>query len=533
MRITTMNNGSSTHYPELNNDDYSVLTGSGNWKGGVFLENAPNDPLYFEAYQVSSTGISIRFKVSDTQITDTLGNSVVIASIKTVIVVRKANAVPSSVNDGTVIITLNHTTMNNYAETAYVDTGLTLNTTYYYRIFITSTEGIVNDSITDSQKFSTTYAHIYGFKINKNESDPYTRVVYTDDSSNFNAMSVTTDTVTWGSWQDTFVIKSFRPVALKYDGTVDYELNHDDQTLKLSGGSSDISNDAYEGNMMVEVKKMYYYCYEDAEYEYFKVADYKVNENYKSFAFIDDNGIEKDAIYLPMFKGSNVNSKLRSIAGKTSCNTTGGSNNEIIWAQNLGAGWYTIDYSVWSLIANLLILLGKSTNTQARFGNGHYTGGSSASNLLQTGTLKDKGMFYGDPSDNIAVKVFWLENWYGDRWDRCAGIKTSAAAQIIVKPSRPYNGDSTEGYVETGSTPSGTSGGYVSRMKMTPYGLVPLVISGSDSTYYTDGFWYAANCYGVVGGACYNGLQVGALCLNLDTSFGISFWGIGASPTFK
>ena len=38
----------------------------------------------------------------------------------------------------------------------------------------------------------------------------------------------------------------------------------------------------------------------------------------------------------------------------------------------------------------------------------------------------------------------------------------------------------------TGITVSGTSGGYISSCKCSEYGMIPNVISGSDSTYYCD-----------------------------------------------
>lgn len=58
------------------------------------------------------------------------------------------------------------------------------------------------------------------------------------------------------------------------------------------------------------------------------------------------------------------------------------------------------------------MLIGKSTDMQATFGYGNYTGGSSASALLPAGTRDNKGLFFGeDSSKNTAVKVFGMENY--------------------------------------------------------------------------------------------------------------------------
>ena len=68
-----------------------------------------------------------------------------------------------------------------------------------------------------------------------------------------------------------------------------------------------------------------------------------------------------------------------------------------------------------------------------------------------------------------------------------------------------YNLDGS-GYVSiANSTPSGTSGGYVSKMLFNKNGLIPVNASGSASTYYCDGLWYnntqidyilLSGCYG-------------------------------------
>ena len=58
---------------------------------------------------------------------------------------------------------------------------------------------------------------------------------------------------------------------LNYDGTVAYELDHDDQTYKKeldSSGTkvaSDISNQNFTGNAMVEFPKMYFARWTDSD----------------------------------------------------------------------------------------------------------------------------------------------------------------------------------------------------------------------------------------------------------------------------
>ena len=263
------------------------------------------------------------------------------------------------------------------------------------------------------------YSWVFGFKIKKNESDPETRVEYTDDCTDFEPLRVNLSTgdVNWGSWENSPIINSFRPVALKYDGTVDYELDHNDHTKKLDGTASDVSDINYAGNFMVGVKKLYFCCYEDSDYYYCKVSNYPQNSFYHCYAHIDNNGIEKDEVYLPMFEGTKDSSnRLRSVAGKTPCYTTGGAANEIAWAKNNGSGWYIDDFSNSKMIENLTILLTKSCHFQDTIGVGFTCG--SWNNKWEgqsTGTMLNKGMFYGTSHNTVStmtgVKLFYLENY--------------------------------------------------------------------------------------------------------------------------
>ena len=166
-----------------------------------------------------------------------------------------------------------------------------------------STKGIVTTDDIDTLNYGG--GVVFGYRIKKNESDPYTRVEYTDACQGYDPlyMDFETNQVHWGSWENSFVVNSFRPVALKYDGTVDYELDHNDQTKKIDGTASDISDVNYGGNFMVGVKKLYFWCYEDFDYHYCKISSVPYNEHFKCYAHIDNDGKEKPEIYLPMFKG--------------------------------------------------------------------------------------------------------------------------------------------------------------------------------------------------------------------------------------
>ena len=385
-------------------------------------------------------------------------------------------------------------------------------------------------------------AIIYGYKINKNDSNPATRVTYTDDAKGFAPMALdltTGEVLDYGSWKDTFIMESFRPVMLYSDaagdelkGTVAYELDHDDQTKKLDGTASDISDTTFPGNAMVGVKPIWICRYEDANQIVVKFANKKVDEGYKCYANLADDGETiLEEVYTDMFEGANVSNMVRSLAGLTPMNNAAGAT-EISYCQANGDGWYLNDWALVKLWEDIAYLFGKNTNAQSVFGAGHNTGGSSAASLLQTGTLKDKGPFYGT-SGNVAVKFLWKENAWGDRWDRIAGCM-NVSGTIRVKMHPPYNTDAS-GYINTGITPGGTSGGYISAAKMTSYGLIPQTASGSQTTYWPDGLWFnnSQTDYAFAGGGCDYGALVGPSCLYLSIALSFAYWNVGPSLSYK
>ena len=93
---------------------------------------------------------------------------------------------------------------------------------------------------------------IYGFHIDQTESDPAAAVTYLADAIGLTpaGMDYTNDIFQWGSWRDAFFMP--RPCMLKYDGTVDYYLDPNNYAKKTDGTASDVADDTYGGNAMME-----------------------------------------------------------------------------------------------------------------------------------------------------------------------------------------------------------------------------------------------------------------------------------------
>lgn len=373
----------------------------------------------------------------------------------------------------------------------------------------------------------------YGFRRTKNNSAPAVRIEYLFDAVGKTpaAMNFTTGAFNYGGWKD-FVEEVARPVMLRTNGTVDYELNHDDQTKRLDGMSSDVANTAYDGNAMVEFSGFKWVKrYQDDSYEYVIFSNTKFDDDYHAYAHMDADGNVKDAFYWGMFKGTYVGSKLRSI-GTGSVMVSQTRNTEVSRATANGDGYYTIYKSGWDYIADLLTLISKSDNSQAAFGEGRSASGNSAA--IAVGTLKDRGPFWGSTDATSDVKVFWIEGFWGNVWEGMAGLILAGSSGIKVKMTPPYNFDGS-GYVATGVVPSGTSGGYVDTHNCTDEaGYVPKTANGSATTYMCDGLWFntGQTDYALVGGDWSYAGGCGSRCVTLSDAASGTYAHIGSRLSY-
>ena len=401
-------------------------------------------------------------------------------------------------------------------------------------------------------KIDSRTSKVYGFHINDSESNPSSKVTYLADAVGMTPayMNYTTGQFNYGSWQDAFFMP--RPCILSQTGQVMKYLNPNDFTKDVDGNTVAIDGGLVGANVMIEFPKIWYKVVPDSDNSYsgsVYISSVKVDEGYKDYAYIDYQGNHKEHFYMPAYNGSLVNNVMRSISGQT-VNKSKTGQQEIDYCTANGNGWYTEDAGEIMLINFLLILMGKSTDTQTVFGQGLHTNGTETiNNGFTTGIHNDKGMFYGTNSGTIAsgsygnaVKIFGMENYWGFQWRRYAGnMLVSGVRKIKLcygnedgSTSFAFNGTG-DGYVNVGQTPSGTSGGYISKMKFTHDGMYSAVSSGSSSTYYCDGQWYnnSATCYALRGGDSYYGSLVGAFSVALSGAFASAWWNVGAAPSYK
>ena len=380
----------------------------------------------------------------------------------------------------------------------------------------------------------------YGMKINKNDSNPETRCTYIYDAEGMTParMNFTTGTFEFGDWKDIFFVKNNYPAMIKYDGTEDYKLDPNDHTKKADGTESDVSNTSYNGNAMSvfdgsgENGKIWLSQYEDEDAEYMIISNVQYDESYHDDAYVREDGSHADKLYYPMFGGSYDGTRLRSLAGQALMYNTN-TQTEINRAKANGAGWNIGSWSKRNLLDCMLKIMSKTDNSQTAFGRGQTSGyvndASQNYGHLATGTLTNKGQFFGYKDTTHEVKVFYIEKWWGNRWDRINGL-LMVGGEILAKMTPPYNLTGKD-FEKVGITFTSSSSGWQKGTKSSRFGRIVNSIGGSSSTYTCDYFWWNAGITAValVGGYCSDGDYGGADFLNLNTSAGVANWHFGAS----
>lgn len=405
-------------------------------------------------------------------------------------------------------------------------------------------------------KMGTEEHTVYGFHVNGGNSDPDMAVVYMRDAVGMTPakMDFANDVFDYGSWADAFFMP--RPCMVKYNGEVDYYLDPDDYTKKEDGTASDVANDAYAGNAMMEWPLIWWKVVPDSDAKSASVyiADHKADDDFHAWSNINSKGVLVPHFYTPIYNGTIVGSRLRSISGKAYSdicqNKTAAQEVTAALANNAGSDvlWYTEVYSDIALINFLLILISRSLNTQTAFGNGRMNQSSSPSSMLGTGTMDAKGLFWGDDDYAHGVKVFGMENWWGNQWRRYAGhVLDGNNGQKVKMTYGRQDGSGVDGYKQStsssdysgylsvGAQPSGSSGSYISQMLFTDKGMMPKNASGTATTFFCDGLWFNAGQvdYALRGGHCNYDLLVGAFYCLLSDHASSSYWSIGAAVSLK
>ena len=398
---------------------------------------------------------------------------------------------------------------------------------------------------------------LFAFHYSESDSDPDT-VNYPAgyDNSSWNDpayMDFNADKFHYGDWDPegdhAQLLKWLFPKScmLSFAGEVANYLKEDDETKNADGTASAVANMNATANAMMEWgqdgKKIYWKIVPDNDNLGFTfvVGNYQADGDMKAWNHYDADGNLSDHFYTAKYFGSlDSGNKLRSISGQSnSVSTT--RTQEVTYArannQNGKVEWDTETYADWLLIGLLTCLISKSLNSQAKFGTGRV----SAADAIAPGTLNAKGMFYGKNDSTTGVKVWGMENLWGNIWRALRGyINDNGTVKVKLTKSTAdgssasdYN-ETGSGYISAGAAPS--AHGSISSMKVTnKRALTPDEAAGSGTTYYCD-YVYVNNAqvdYALVGGYWSSGAACGVFCASLSNLASVAHANVGAALSCK
>lgn len=348
------------------------------------------------------------------------------------------------------------------------------------------------------------YSELYGITIDQRKTNPDQIVTYIEDNKHYipAKMNFNTGVFDYGSWADAFFMK-VRPCIVNYDGTVLCYLNPIDYARAINGNIAIIDGNCL-GNVMIEFPKIYWKIVNNGDgTATIYVCDGKKDEDFHCWSHLDANGNEIPYCYLSAYLGYVLSGVLRSYSGVKAASAinmataiSAAKNNYP--SENI---WFVESFADMTMVNILLLLIGKSTDSQNVFGQGKTRGLkiSTTENFPQNGILNSNGLFYcsvGNVStaqEGSPVKVFGMENWWGGAARRIVGFLRKSSKEAFIKMTYSKADGSTvegfnatgDGYIQSLDFPY-ESYGFVREMNFSKYGISGKKGGGNYNDGYTD-----------------------------------------------
>lgn len=332
-----------------------------------------------------------------------------IGTVSGITIRRSTSGYPMNEQDGEYVTNIEYSNTDFlYEDYNEITSGIV----YYYTAFPYNSYGVYSrDTVNKTSSIARSSANVYGYDLDTNDSNPSTRVTYPIDVDNalYTPVSYTgvkNDTVdtysfSYGGWENAAFMP--KPCILNFDGTVYEYLDPNNYKNTISGTPSRVTDISFNGNAMMEWGKIWTKRWEDEDGIYhFRCSDYQVDDDYDCWCNYDKDNNQIDHFYTAIYPSYNKDNIGRSVSGQIM--TTGVSPYQCChYACNVGSGWICEPLSDRLLIQDLLVLIGKSTDTQTVFG------GVGPQATVKSGLMDETGLFgiYGSN-----VKVFGMESWW-------------------------------------------------------------------------------------------------------------------------
>lgn len=385
---------------------------------------------------------------------------------------------------------------------------------------------------------------VYGFIEHNAVLSPTERIEYIGMNADYNPITVdkSTGEATLNSWENFPLLLGNKPWMVKSDGTPDYRLDENDYAKKEDGTASDVANTGYDGGAFSWLPKIYKFEQMEGNDRIVKFSLEK-REGYEPVGFVDSDNKELEGVWLPMFYGSVVSEKMKSISGvQPTYSLATAAQKTAIDAFGTRAKFF--GGTIVETIIDLLIMFGKSTNTQAVYGSGNMSGydaGLAPTYGVKQNAVIGGGQFYGTSDGKSLNKI--LHSIVLGSWQQWMRDPYTLLVNGRYKVSKNYSYDLTGAtYADTGiSLPKilnedgsqKTGVFYPHKYQTIPgFGALPVhPCKGSTSTGGCDGLWQNCDITAVARrfGTCDSGASDGVRCLNVYNSATGAYWLIGAA----
>lgn len=426
---------------------------------------------------------------------DTIVDGQLLCTWKGTKLVRKIGSYPENVRDGVQL--LDNQVLNAYGINGFVVSNLTNDMTYYFALFPYSDTGSVN--INTKNRLSGT-PHPYKtmtVNIDLSNSNPSSSVTYADDAVGMVAGL--------SDWDEFF---GHYPVLLK-NGVEVGRLNRNNFVQFEDGSDADIIS-GNAGDVMIAFPRRGVKINTVGNILTISMTDDPDNSDYEYYAH-ERGSTKKEVFYLGAYKGYVASSKLRSLSGKkpTASQTIGTFRTQ---AQNNGSGYEQSGFYQLTFRQAMYLLKYKNLDSQTAVGRGYVDGNSAA---IATGGTETRGMDWGETTGKQHMKLFGLEDFWGNVYEWIDGIITDSTRNILTATDK-FN-DTGSSYTNRGQGATSNIGNYMSKPQgTTETGFLAKEVSGSATTYFCDYAALSASCVAYFGGTWSTASNAGAFRLDVN-----------------
>lgn len=393
----------------------------------------------------------------------------------------KAGSAPTSATDGTVATI--ETTHNQYQTNALTIDNLTNGTTYYISVFPKAESGAINTEATQIVSVTPSNYKIWTVNIDQSNSNPLTCCTYADGAIGMTKGS--------NEWDEIF---GYKPCIMQNGNVVGY-LNPNDFSKYEDGSTAPITDTNYD--VMIQFPRRGLNISTSGDIVTVSLTNKPNDGNFQYLAH-KRGDVQKDYFYLGAYLATGSSSKLGSNSGVSPL-TNVSLVDFIDYAHNRGSGYEITAFYQYTYIQALYILKYGNLNSQEALGQG-YVGGSSAQT---TGATNTKGMCYGSSSTTDRVKLFGLEDFWGNVYQWLSGLYSSNTKKLYTTTDNFGTDTSTSAweYSISSGTTFGVSGLVSAIQGGNNSGFLIKKGNGSTTTFFCDFGYLAGNYFPTVGGS--------------------------------